>query len=75
MATLRSGLNTPKVKRLVRAEFTAQTQRRRFRTVFEHGQWWVLCKDPTCDDEGEVIYAVEDASGPGTTGDFYFERT
>ena len=41
------------------------------RTVFEHGQWWVLVNGEDCEDE---IYSVIDAIGPGSTDGFDFEE-
>lgn len=38
--------------------------------VYEHGQWWVVGYDV---EDDRVIYAVNDAAGPGTVDGFDFE--
>jgi len=40
-------------------------------TIYEHGHWWVKVEG---DDDGDKIYSVVDAYGPGTIKGFYFEE-
>jgi len=67
---LRCTTNTTRIEREIRRAFREFSSRRQFTTVFEHDAWWVLCSD----GDDELIYAVNDATGPGTYDGFSFER-
>lgn len=69
--TLQTEQNTRTVERRIRVAFRAWAHRRTFATVYEHGQWWVLADDR---DGERLTYSVVDASGPGSTDGFDFER-
>ena len=63
---LKCETNTTKMKARIR-----RAAKRHFKTpdvkmYFEHGQWFM--------NAGGVLYAANDASGPGTTDGFDFEQ-
>jgi hypothetical protein len=62
--TLWSTVNTPEIEAKVRAAFEASDHchEPRFRTVYEHGQWWVI-QGPTweSDETEDRLFSVVDA--------------
>jgi len=67
--------HTRTVERQIRGAFRQFSRRRVFQTVYEHGQWWVICEDFHHDDEGAVTFSVQDCGpGPWSFDGFSFER-
>jgi hypothetical protein len=64
---LKSGIDTPAMERRIRRAFLAHERGQRGATaVFEHGHWWVTCRDGS-------QYSVEDATGGPSIDGFDFE--
>lgn len=72
---LLSTQNTQAVERKIRSAFRGfmSVAGCEFRTVYEHGQWWVIWPS-SFEDVGDLTFSVVDASGPGSTFGFSFEQ-
>ena len=63
---LKTETNTRKMETQIRRAFANKFPHGRAKSVFEHGQWWMLA--------GDAIWSVVDAEGIDTVDGFDFER-